>query len=136
MIKVNPSTSSCARRIDEAFQHYGLELIHFDVVFQDGNDQQYRYASDENSIASIEQNDGQSVFSLLSTSSQTVQSFNASGNMISQQSLDEGQVIADLQNALAQDHVTLLSANIVSEGADGEPCSITFPFCEGGYCPS
>lgn len=135
MIRVNPSNSSCARKIYEVFQHHGLKLIHFDIKYRDGNDNQYTYAIDASSTASIEKNHAHPVFSLFSTSSETARNFNASEIKIAQQSLDDRQIIADIQNALTQDHVTLLSANITAKGSDGEPCSITFPFCNGSYCP-
>jgi len=111
MISVNPSNFSCARKIYEVFQYHGLNLIDFDIKYQDGNDNQYTYAIDASSTASIEEN-----------------------HALAQQSLDDGQIIADIQNALTQDHVTLLSANIMAKSSDGEPCSITFP-CNGSYCP-
>lgn len=131
--RVDPSTSSCAGRIDEVFRNYQLELIRFDIRYRDSGGNQYVYASDESSSQSIEQFDEQPVFSLLTTSSVTTQSFNTAGREIAQQSLD-AQIIPDMQSALALDHVFLEFANIHATAPGGEPCDLTFP-SGGSYAP-
>ena len=129
MIMVNPSNSSCARKIHEVFQHHGLNLVHFDVKYRDGNGNQYRYASDESSTTSIDKTDEQPVLSMLSMSSAPSQDFDTFGSRSSQNSLDSQVVISGIQSALAQDHVTLVSLNVTSE-----ECSITYP-PGGTYAP-
>ena len=129
MITVNPNNSSCARKIDEIFQHHRLKLIRFAIMYRDSNENSYLYHSDESSTTSIDKTDEQPVLSVLSTSFSPSQDFDTFASRSSQNSVDGQAVISDIHSALAQDHVTLVSLNVTSE-----ECSITYP-PGGTYAP-
>lgn len=134
--RVNLSNSSCARSINAVFQSYKLKVESFDIRYRDGSGNRYQYASSVSSNKSIEKFDEQLDIPLTYISSDADSSFsNSSRNTIAQQSLD-GQVFNGINNAMAKDRTTLISANLVAQGPNKETCSIIFPCNKRtSYCP-
>ncbi len=123
--RVDPSSSSCAERIDAVFRRYGLEVRSFDIVFSDRSGNYYRYAS-SGSTRALKKIDEQPDAVLLPTSLNKYPSFDNSKMTIAQRQPLHEQVFNAIENVMAGEGVTLFLARLSAIGSNGEPCDIDF----------
>jgi hypothetical protein len=118
--RVDPKFSSCARQIAAVFRRYRLKVNSFDIQYADRNGNCYQYASNRASNKSMEKDEQPSLLS--PTSIETYPTFDDSKRIVAQgQSLAE-QVLNNVQDAMTKEGVSLISAQVDSYDAYGNPC--------------